>query len=258
MTWRWVLSLAVWLPVTLVDAQAERLVTSVSNQHVRVTSNFTGENLVLFGTVEQEALPITQRGAYDIVVMVTGPRQTLVTRRKERVVGIWANVDSRTFIDVPSYLAVLTTRPAAQIANRDTLLRQQVGIDNFILTQRIGADFGDVVREDPFRRAFIRIKSDQGLYLEQSNAVTFLSPTLFRADIPLPAEVPFGMFQIEVKLFSDGAMVARDTSAMEVLKVGFEQFVATAARSHGFIYGFATAAMALLTGWFASVIFRRD
>ena len=48
-----------------------------------------------------------RRGGYDIVVTVTGPRQTLRTRRKERVLGIWVNVDSREFVNAPSYLAVL-------------------------------------------------------------------------------------------------------------------------------------------------------
>jgi putative transmembrane protein Alph_Pro_TM len=42
------------------------------------------------------------------------------------------------------------------------------------------------------------------------------------------------------------------------VKVGFEQFVVEAARDHGLLYGFAAACMALLTGWIASVAFRRD
>ena len=53
-------------------------------------------------------------------------------------------------------------------------------------------------------------------------------------------------------------MIARTTSAFEIVKVGFEQFVANAARDHGLLYGLATALMALMTGWFASVVFKRD
>ena len=36
-------------------AQAERLVVSLSNHRVAVTSNFVGTELVLFGTVEPDA-----------------------------------------------------------------------------------------------------------------------------------------------------------------------------------------------------------
>ena len=53
-------------------------------------------------------------------------------------------------------------------------------------------------------------------------------------------------------------MVAHTDSAFEIVKVGFEQFVVNAARDHGLLYGFATALMALVTGWIASVAFRRD
>jgi hypothetical protein len=53
-------------------------------------------------------------------------------------------------------------------------------------------------------------------------------------------------------------MVARGNSAFEIVKVGFEQFLATAARDYGFFYGLTTAMMAVVTGWLASVVFRRD
>jgi uncharacterized protein (TIGR02186 family) len=239
-------------------ASAERLVVSLSNPRVAVTSNFVGEDLVLFGTVEPDAGKTALRPSYDLVVTVTGPKQTLRTRRKERVLGIWVNVDSREFVRVPSYLAILTNRPAGQIAQPDTLRRLQVGLDNFILTQRIGPDIADTVRDDPFRLAFVRLESQQALYSEIATAVTFLTPTVFRAAIPLPSNVPTGNYAIDVKLFADGTLITRTNTALEVTKTGFEHYVADAALDHGFIYGVVTMLMALLTGWIASVVFRRE
>ena len=111
---------------------------------------------------------------------------------------------------------------------------------------------------DPFRAALVRLMRERGLYSEESNAVTFLTPTLFRAAISLPAQVPIGNYNVDVKLFADGNLIAHTDSAFEIVKVGFEQFVVNAARDHGLLYGLATAMMALLTGWIASVAFRRD
>src|SRR6185312_14729784 len=85
----------------LEPAAAERLVVSLSNHRVAVTSNFDGEDLVLFGTIEPDAARTPLRPPYDLVVTVTGPRMTLRTRRKERMLGIWVNVDSREFVRVP-------------------------------------------------------------------------------------------------------------------------------------------------------------
>jgi uncharacterized protein (TIGR02186 family) len=248
-----------WLAVPE-PAVAERLVTSISRHQVLVNSSFTGTSIVLFGTVEPDSPAAARRhvAGYDIVVTVTGPKQGVVARRKERVLGIWINVAARTFVNVPSYLAVLGTKPFEAMASPETLRRQQVGLDNMVLPQQIGPDLGDVALDDPFRTNFIRLKMEHRLYLQQDNGVTLLTPAVFRAGIPLPAETPVGNYDVEVKVFSDGSVLTRNNSAFEIVKVGFEQFVAHSARAHGLLYGLATAMMAIITGWFASVVFRRD
>ena len=182
----------------------------------------------------------------------------MVTRRKERVLGVWVNVDSHTFADAPTYLAVLSNRPLENIAAPEVLRRFQVGLTQTVLPQATPGETTDGGADDPFRAAFLRLNLAHGLYREAKDAVTFLTPTLFRTAIELPANVPIGNYEVEVKLFGDGAMLSRQTSAIEIVKVGFEQFVASAAKDHGLLYGLATALLALLTGWLASVVFRRD
>ena len=75
-------------------ASAERLVATLSQHQVMVNSSFTGTSIVLFGTIEPDT-PASRRRTtgYDLVVTVTGPKQTLVARKKERMLLIWANMD---------------------------------------------------------------------------------------------------------------------------------------------------------------------
>src|SRR3954465_345989 len=96
-------------------APAERLIVSVSNHRVTVTPNYSGEELVLFGSVEKDASPPADRTSYDLVVTVMGPHADMVTRRKERTFGIWINTDYRQFLQVPSYLALFGNRPFDRI-----------------------------------------------------------------------------------------------------------------------------------------------
>ena len=198
------LALALGTAPAAAPARAERLIVSVSNHRVTVTPNYSGEELVLFGSVEKDAATPGNRTAYDLVVTVSGPRADMVTRRKERKFGIWVNTDYRQFLQVPAYLAVFANRPFGAIASAEVQRRQQLGLDNVLLTQRVGPDYADVVPNDAFRRAFVRLRSDHGLYREATSAVSFLTPTLFRTGIPLPAEVPIGTYNVEIKLFADG------------------------------------------------------
>lgn len=244
--------------VLAAPAMAERLVTSVSTHRVLISSNFTGTNLVLFGAIEDDETPSSQSKGYDIVVTVRGPARTFIARRKERVLGLWVNMDSRQFIDVPSYLAALSNRPPSELGPPEFLRRQRIGIANHTLRQRIGADFADVVQQDPFRIAFLRVKDGESLFHENPQGVTFRTAKLFLATVPIPGIAPTGSYEIETLLISESRVIAREITSIEVLKIGFERLIAQAARDHGFIYGFGTAFLALMTGLLASFLFRRD
>jgi len=254
----WITLGAVLTLTPALPARAERLIVSVSNHRVTVTPNYSGEELVLFGSVEKDSSTPSTRNSYDLVVTVAGPRADMVTRRKERKFGIWINTDYRQFLQVPTYLALFSNRPFDAIGSPEVERRQQLGLNNVPLTQRVGPDYADVVPNDAFRSAFVRLRGEHGLYREDTSAVTFLTPTLFRTGIPLPAEVPIGTYAVEIKLFSDGALVTHTDTSFDIVKVGFEQFVATTARQDGVVYGLVTAFMALMTGWMASIVFRKD
>lgn len=238
-------------------ARAERLILSVSEPHVLINSNFTGADLVLFGVVEG----VPQADApprYDLAVTVRGPQETFVTWRKSRVLGLYVNTDSRTFVDCPAVLAVATNRPAEEIAPPQVLRREQIGLKRNIFLQRVGPDFADVVPDDPFRLAFLRIKTDEGLYGEAPNGVNLLSPTAFRTRFRIPARAPVGTYEVSVKLFSDGQLLQTATTSVVVEKGGFEQQLARFAEDHALFYGLAVAIGSLMVGLVANLLFKRD
>ena len=155
--------------------------------------------------VERDAATVPRRGGYDIVVTVTGPRQTLVTRRKERVLGIWVNVDFARLRE----RAVLSRGAVEPAARRHRQRRDAAPAA--ARPRQYPAAAADRQRHRRRRarrsvpRAFIRLKSEHELYqrgvqrrhLPHADAVP-------RRD-PLPAEVPVGTYEVDVKLFADGA-----------------------------------------------------
>ncbi|MDF2999804.1 MAG: hypothetical protein K0R27_5441 [Xanthobacteraceae bacterium] len=239
-------------------ARAESLILSLSKQRITITSSFTGDSIVLFGVIEPDTAAADTVKPHDVVVTVRGPNESFVTWRKERRFGLWINVDSRSFLAAPSYLAVLSNRPPAQIADADTLRQEQAGFANNRLLQRIGSDYADVVAADPFRQAFLRVKQAQGLYVENTAGVEFIAPHVFRAVIPVPGIAPVGTYEVVVKSFVDGALAHRGVLSLDVAKVDFEQAVATAAEYHPWLYGIATMLGALAVGFIANLVFRKD
>ncbi|WP_114944755.1 TIGR02186 family protein [Microvirga calopogonii] len=241
---------------TMVCARAETLITSLSNHRVLINSNYTGTQIAVFGAIERDAQTIARATGYDIVVTVRGPRQFLTVREKERLGPVWINQDQQKFPTAPSYLNVLSSRPIEEITSDQLRQRQKIGLGAIINSgdftlARGGAD-------QPFRDALYRLKSEEGLYLEDERGVTFLTPEIFRAAIALPATAPPGNYDVDVTLFADTVILARTQTHFELVKTGFEEQVGVIARDWSLAYGLTTAAIALMFGWLASTIFRRD
>jgi uncharacterized protein (TIGR02186 family) len=240
----------------LAPAQAETLITSLSNHRVLINSNYTGTQIAVFGAIERDAQTVARATPYDVVVTVQGPRQFLTVRERERLGPVWINQEQQKFPSAPAYLSVMTSRPIEEITSDQLRQRQKIGLEaivnaNDLTNSRDGAD-------KPFREALHRLKAEEGLYLQDERGVTFLTPDIFRASIPLPATAPPGNYEVDVTLFADTVILARTHTNFELVKTGFEEQVGAIARDWSLAYGLATAAIAILFGWLANVIFRRD
>jgi uncharacterized protein (TIGR02186 family) len=228
-------------------AVAEQMIVTVAPENISIASSYSGGSVVAFGAIQTDVVPA---GGYDVTVTVRGPLQNVVTRQKRRVAGIWVNADSKTFVNIPSFLGVFANRDFKEIAGTDTLAKFKIGFDNGSLT---GAR-----ADDPYLENLVSIRTEEKLFLEDPRGVEFLSPRVFRVAFPLPQTVLTGTYDIEFVLFANGKVVAQRSSSFNVAKVGVEAFVVKAAVNDSLLYGLATMAMALMTGWLASVVFRKN
>jgi uncharacterized protein (TIGR02186 family) len=236
-------------------AAAERLVTVLGNHRVLIQSSFTGEEIVLFGEVEQDSLGEPRGRPYEVIVSVVGPRHEVMIHRRKQFLGVWINADSHIFQDVPGYLRVLASNPLDSIASNETLNRLELGLGNLRLQER-SKDGPVAASADQFSSAIVRLNVQRGLYREEPMGVIFLTPVLFRATIPLPAQVPVGVYEVDVRLFAGRRQIARASSPFEVVKVGFTHAVVAASRDNAALYSLATVTIALAGGWLAALVFR--
>lgn len=236
-------------------AGAETLIAALSTHQIAIASNYTGDQLTVFGLVERDGRSVARGDPYDIVVTVRGPPRMLIVRQKERAGPIWINRSQRRFPERSTFISVSTNRPVQEILSAESAQRDRIGLAN---AQRTQASFDFDFDLGRYREALIRILERKQLYSQDERGVTFLSPALFSARIGVPATAPTGAYEVEIVLYAGGAVLARQTTSFEVVKTGIEQSLASAAHERPLFYGMATAALALLFGWLATVIFRRD
>jgi uncharacterized protein (TIGR02186 family) len=234
-------------------ARAEDLVSGLSQDQIQITSNYAGTEIVVFGAIESPQAPVAA-GGRDVVVVVRGPDADLAVRRKVRVAGIWINRDRITFYGMPAYYYVASTQPLAKVASADTLRQYQLGTAN-LMPKRESTRSSR--KGEPFRLAAIRSRERHKLYAEAPQGVEFLSYSLFRVRVPLPATVPRGEYTAEVYLFRDGIVASAQTTPLFVDQIGLERRLFNFAHDRPFEYGLMTVAMAMLLGWASSFLFRR-
>jgi uncharacterized protein (TIGR02186 family) len=232
----------------IAPARGEDLVSGVSQDIIQITSNYTGTNIVVFGAIEG---PQAAQGR-DIVVVVRGPDEPMTVRRRDRVAGVWVNRDAARFEGLPAYYYLASTAPLSRIASQDALARYGIGLEALHPTL-----VGSHHDPEPFRQATIRYHKRVGLYTESPGSIDFLSETLFRTRVPVPAGVTRGQYNVEVYLFRDGQVVSVQSTPLFVDASGLERRLFNLAHDAPLSYGLACVLMAMLLGWISSVLFRR-
>jgi uncharacterized protein (TIGR02186 family) len=244
---------ALFLVLAAAAAQADDLVSGLSQDQIQINSSYTGTDIVVFGAI-QSSDPTATSNDHDIVVVVRGPGADMVVRRKVRVAGVWINRDAMTLSGLPAYYFVAATRPLKDIADEETRERYQLGLETL---QPQSESTHSPAKAEPFRLAAIRERAREGLYQETSTGVEFLSYSLFRVRVPVPASVARGEYTAEVYLFRDGTVVGAQTTPLYVDQVGLERRVFGFAHGQPLLYGLAAVLMAVLLGWLSSVVFRQ-
>lgn len=243
-------------PDTATDKFREDLDIGISTNEIAISSDFTGADITVFGAIDDVDEFLLAIGSYDIIVALEGPNRVSTVRRKERVAGIWVNRHSIRFEPSPTSYSVSSTRPLQTITSPMELSSRNIGFANIRLMPT--GHIGDGSRLNDFREALRRIKQKRGLYQSESSGVKFISKSLFRASVRLPASIPIGTHTVRAILFRDGEFVDQKEVSLRVVKTGLEQFTYELAHEHAFFYGLLSVAIALVTGWLGSVLFRKD
>lgn len=251
------LALATAIPAARAQTPHEEgIQIGLSTDAVSITAGFSGADLTIFGALEDADPQIARQGRYDVVVVLEGPARPVVVRRKDRVLGVWINLESEQFENVPVSYSVASTRPFQDITQPDSYKQLSLGANNIYMQPGDPEAPPTTIAE--FTKALRQRKTATGLYSENVGGVRFLSQNLFRATVRLAPDVPVGTHKARAFLFKNGVFVKESSAQLEIRKSGFEQAIFRLAHNHGFFYGFLSVSLAMLTGWMGRIVFRKD
>lgn len=232
-------------------APPEEVVAGLSQDNIGITASFDGSAILIYGAVKRDAPE--PPGRLGVIVTLEGPSTAVTIRHKTREMGIWVNTSSVGVAAAPTYYAVATSAPLAEILEPAQDVTQRISIP---LALRSFAGPLEVEDARPFTEALVRIREDEGLYQLDEGAVHLVDNTLFRADFTLPANLTEGDYKTRIFLTRDGQIVDQHRAAVYVRRVGLERWLYVLSQNQAALYGLLSLALAVAAGWAAAEGFK--
>lgn len=229
-------------------AYGTALIIDSSTSEVKVSSSFIGTDVMVFGTANEKD---------DIIVVITGPTETAIVRNKRRVSGIWINKEKLEFREIPGFYAIASTRPLSEITETDELKKQKIGIHNVITTASLNFKDENIKTFKSFKDALVRGQKTKGLYLDMPLTIDVVSKRLFKTTFHFPNNMTTGIYTVKVFSFQKKRLVSMVSKTISVEKIGIGADVFKFAKEQSALYGLLAILIAVLSGWIASVIFRK-
>ena len=229
-------------------AYGTALIIDSSTSEVKVSSSFIGTDVMVFGTANDKD---------DIIVVITGPTETVIVRKKHRVSGIWINKEKLEFRGIPGFYAIASTRPLSEITETNKLKKQKIGIQNVITTASLSSEDENIKTFKSFKDALVRGQKTKGLYLDTPLEIDVVSKRLFKTTFHFPNNMATGIYTVKVFAFQKKRLVSTVSKNISVEKIGIGAEVFKFAKEQSALYGFLAILIAVVSGWIASVIFRK-
>ncbi len=230
-----------------VFGQSVPLVADLENHLVAITTGFTGTDVLLFGATD---------GPGDLVIVVRGPGEDITLMQKERFGPIWANANAVELRDVPSFYSVASNRNPEDFADFRLRERYQIGLGNLRLSFKNPTI--DKETQAEYRNALLRLNTDRKVYTEEVGRVSLLANRLFRTELHFPANVPTGIYFVEIYLFRDGDVASAEIVPLSISKIGIGAEIYDFAHNLAPLYGLLAITLAVLAGLGAEAAFRRN
>ncbi len=223
------------------------LITELATDRVNITSRFTGENILVFGTISRPG---------DVIIKVTSPYETTSLTRKAKLGPFWLNQGKILISHAPGLLYLLSTRPIPELLSKQARQRYGLRLEDGLATAK---PLGPIPTNMPdWRAAYLRLKTADGYYRHEDRGVHLLANRLFSTTLDLPAKLPLGTYRLDIYLIKNGKVVAQQIRQINVQQIRLEHWVSQTAHTWPWVFGISFVLLAMVLGLILGIVLRKN
>jgi len=241
-----IMMLALLAPASAMAAINRPVTVNLSPTAINIGTLYDGTTLTVTGDAPADC---------EVVVRFQGPPEELHMKEKGKALNLlWMNKGSVTFDNVPKAYLVASSKPMEEVVGPDSAELGLSTMAEHIEVQGTDDDKAMLIGD------LLALKGQEGLYAEQSRAVTYGpeqgNRRTYTATLNLPAKLAPGSYTVEAVTLKNGYETGRTQQQTTARLTGGPAMLAGLAFNHGALYGVLATVIALLAGLGVGLVFQ--
>ena len=198
-----------------------------------------------------------------IILKIISPHKEFKLNKSGKGLGfIWLPIAHAEVKNIPGMYALLSSAKISDILSPEEQKNVQISSDFHEIYQQASIHFKDEPKQeeaDAFKKEFIsgliKILKDGKLFQVAEDVA--ISSGKFTARLIHPADAPLGTYKVLCYAVKDGKAQPLAEGGFSVKSIGLAEWLSQQANKNGTMYGILAAFIAIATGVFVGLIFKK-
>ena len=219
----------------------------ISEDNIKIETNFTGKEVIIFGILND---------GQETIMTIKGPQKNAVIQKKERILGFWFNTKQITYNEIPSVFFIASSKNIEDILPASTIIKEELSFNYLLENKTSQRNFISDVSLDSWKDNFVRINKNKNLFKKYN--VEKIDNKLFQTRIFFPAKSIPGEYKVNVYQIQNNLILNNKEKIITLKKSGVGSQIYNFAHNNAAAYGLFAIIFAIMSGFLAATLFRRS
>ena len=235
------------LLVLIPNASLAEAYFDISEDNIKIETNFTGKEVIIFGILND---------GQETIMTIKGPQKNAVIQKKERILGFWFNTKQITYNEIPSVFFIASSKNIEDILPASTIIKEELSFNYLLENKTSQRNFISDVSLENWKDNFVRINKNKNLFKKYN--VEKIDNKLFQTRIFFPAKSIPGEYKVNVYQIKNNLILNNKEKIITLKKSGVGSQIYNFAHNNAAAYGLFAIIFAIMSGFLAATLFRRS